>query len=213
MRRLFSICLVIAAVSLASGCAVGNTHTFNYIPTEKSDVGAGRLVLLFAVDDQRPYVVSGDEPAMFVGEQRSGYGIPFNVTTTDKRPFADVVQETIQRDLEAAGFRVTSIREKATSVPAAVQAASPARAVAVVMREFKSDTFNNINFDYDFEIIVYDGAGQEIARDRASGEDVLEGSMMNPPKAARQKVPAEFYRKIHALVTGNPKVMAALTAQ
>ncbi|MFL6244433.1 MAG: hypothetical protein ACJ74H_00285 [Thermoanaerobaculia bacterium] len=196
---------------LASACAVGNTHTFNYVPTERSEIGGGRMALLFAVDDQRPYVVNGDEPPFFVGEQRNGYGMPFNVTTSDRRPFAAVVQETIQRDLEAAGFRVKPIADKATNIAAAVQSAAANRAIAVVMREFKSDTLNNINFDYDFEIVVYDQAGQEIARDRMSGEEVIPGSMMNPPKAAKQKVPPAFYAKMHSLVTGNSKIATALT--
>jgi hypothetical protein len=81
----------------------------------------------------------------------------------------------------------------------------------VVMREFKSDTFNNINFDYDFEAIVYDESGRELAREKISGEEELPGSMMNPPKAARQKVPAHFYGKIHSLIAGNDKIVQALT--
>ena len=194
------------------GCAVGNTHTFNYVPAETADIGRGRVVLLFAVDDQRQYIVDKEEPAEFVGEQRSGYGIPFNVTTTDKRPFADVVQESVSRDLEAAGFRVTSSKEKpTTNVAAAAGAVSASRVLAVVMREFKSDTFNNINVDYDFEAVVYDSGGRELARNKVAGEDVLPGSMMNPPKAAKQKVPGHFYAKIHELVTGDPDIVKALT--
>jgi hypothetical protein len=77
--------LAIALLTL-SGCVMGNTQTFNDVPIERSEVGQGKVVLLFAVDDQRPYIVSGDEPPNFVGEQRNGYGMPFNVTTTDKRP-------------------------------------------------------------------------------------------------------------------------------
>jgi hypothetical protein len=200
------------AVWILTGCAVGNTHTFNYVPATRSDAGNGRVVLLFAVDDQRPYVVSGDEQPSFVGEQRNGYGMPFNVTTSDKRPFADVVQETVQRDLEAAGFRVTATKSKASAdVAAAARGASAQRGLMVVMREFKSDTYSNINFDYDFEAIVYDADGRELVRDKVSGEEELPGSMMNPPKAAKAKVPAHFYEKIHALITGNEKVMAALT--
>ena len=208
--RHFPIAAVLLLALLSTACVVGNTHTFNYVPAEHSEVGGGRVVLLFAVDDQRPYVVSGDEPPMFVGEQRSGYGIPFNVTTTDKRPFADVVQETVKRDLEAAGFRVTPSKEKASNVAAAAQSASAARALAVIMREFKSDTYTNINFDYDFEAVVYDANGNELARDKVEGEEVLPGSFMNPPKAAKQKVPEHFYAKIHALVAGNPKIVKAL---
>ena len=208
MRR---AAFALVAAFLLGRCAIGNTHTFNYVPAQHSDAGNGRVVLLFAVDDQRPYVVSGDEPAMFVGEQRNGYGIPFNVTTSDKRPFAQVVQQTVQRDLEAAGFHVTPTAGKAGNIADAAHTANATRALAIAMREFKSDTFTNINFDYDFEAIVYHAAGTELARQKLAGEEVLPGSFMNPPKAAKAKVPAYFYEKIHALVTGNEKIMTALT--
>jgi hypothetical protein len=211
MTHRLQLMVSLLILTLCTGCVVGNTHAFNYVPATRSEVGAGKVVLLFAVDDQRPYIVSGDEPANFVGEQRNGYGMPFNVTTADGRSFAQVVQETVQRDLEAAGFRVTASAEKPTRVTEAVRAAQANNALSVVMREFKSDTFNNINFDYDFEVVVYDAAGNELARDRLSGEEELKGSMMNPVKAAGQKVPGEFYTKIHSLITGNEKVMAALT--
>jgi uncharacterized lipoprotein YajG len=202
---------LLAAVLLMTGCVAGNTHTFNYMPTEHSEVGAGKVVLLFAVDDQRSYVVSGDEPANFVGEQRNGYGMPFNVTTSDKRPFAAIVQETVQRDLEAAGFKVTPSREKATNVASVVQAANANRALAIIVNEFKSDTMTNINFDYNFEAIVFDADGKELARDKVFGEDELKGSFMNPVKAAKQKVPQEFYNRIHSLVTANRTILDALT--
>lgn len=211
MNRKSSLGLVALAVLLLGGCVAGNTHTFNYVPVDRSEVGSGRVVLLFAVDDQRPYIVSGDEPANFVGEQRNGYGMPFNVTTADKRPFAQIVQESVQRDLEAAGFRVMATADKATDVTSAITKANAQKALAIVMREFKSDTFNNINVDYDFEAIVYDSAGKELARSKVAGEDELPGSLMNPPKAAKQKVPGHFYSKIHALVTGDPKIVQALT--
>jgi hypothetical protein len=117
----------------------------------------------------------------------------------------------VQRDLEAAGFRVTPSSDQATNVATAVRGAQAERALMVVMREFKSDTFNNINFDYDFEAIVYDAGGNELARNKVAGEENLKGSLMNPPKAAKQKVPAYFYGKIHRLITADEKIMAALT--
>jgi hypothetical protein len=211
MMSLRESTLGIVLLTLLTGCVAGNTHTFNYVPTDRSEVGKGRVVLLYAVDDQRPYVVANEEPPSFVGEQRNGYGMPFNVTTTGKKPFAEVVQETVQRDLEASGFRVTPSTEKGTDVASTLRTANATRGLMIVMREFKSDTFNNINVDYDFEAIVYDGNGKELARNKVAGEDVLPGSMMNPAKAAKQKVPAHFYDRIHALVAGNQKIISALT--
>lgn len=210
MRRFLPV-LFLAITALLQGCVFGNTQSFNYVPTNRSDLGKGVVVLLFAVDDQRPYIVNGKEPVNFVGEQRNGYGMPFNVTTTDGRPFAKVVQETVQRDLEASGFRVAPLQDKAADIAGAARLVQARRALAVVMREFKSDTFNNINFDYDFEAIVYDETGKELARDRIAAEEELPGSLTNPAKAARQKVPPYFYSKMHDLVTGNFKIMKALT--
>jgi hypothetical protein len=211
MMSLRESTLGIVLLTLLTGCVAGNTHTFNYVPTERSEIGQGRVVLLYAVDDQRPYILSNDEPPSFVGEQRNGYGMPFNVNTAGNRPFAQVVQETVQRDLEASGFRVTPSTEKGGDVAATLRTANAARGLMIVMREFKSDTFNNINVDYDFEAIVYGADGKELARNKVAGEDVLEGSIMNPPKAAKQKVPAHFYDRIHMLVAGNQKIMDALT--
>jgi hypothetical protein len=208
MRRTLSA-LAVTCLLLQS-CVFHNTQAFNYLPTDRSDVGKGRIVLLFAVDDQRPYIVSGDEPVNFVGEQRNGYGMPFNVTTTDGRPFAQIVQETVQRDLEAAGFEIRPSNHKAADIATEARSASANRALVIVMHEFKSDTFNNINFDYDFEAIVYDDTGKELARDRMAAEEELPGSLMNPAKAARQKVPSYFYGKIHGLVAGNFKIVKAL---
>jgi len=208
--RILAILALSSLVGL-SGCVSGNTHTFNYVPTLRTEAGVGKVVVLFAVEDQRPYVLAGHELPSFVGEQRNGYGMPFNVTTSDQRPFVQVVQETVQRDLEAAGFRVKLSEDKGTNVASSLNVAKSDHAMIVMMREFKSDTYTNINFDYDFEVIVFDSTGHELVRDRIAGEEEVAGSFMNPPKAAKQKVPDLFYTKIHALITGNPKVMKALT--
>jgi uncharacterized lipoprotein YajG len=213
MFKRLAVCCALLSAWILTGCAMGNKHTFNYAPTSLTDMGKGRVVLLFAVEDQRPYVVSGDEPPEFVGEQRNGYGMPFNVTTSDRRPFAAVVQETLERDLFANGFRVTALTTKAGDVAAAVREAKADRALKVVMHEFKSDTYSNINFDYDFEVFVYDAEGKQIATDRATGEEALPGSFVNPAKSAKEKVPGHFYEKVHNLVIGNPKVVSALTAR
>ena len=103
--------LFLFVLAVASGCAIGNTHTFNYQPQALKGSGLGSVVVLFSVADQRPDIVSGDEPPQWVGEQRGGYGTPFNVKTTSGKPFAEVVAETLHRDLSAAGFEVTRVQE------------------------------------------------------------------------------------------------------
>ena len=212
MSRLTRISLLCAAL-VASGCAVGNTHTFNYRPQDTTELGRGTTVLVFAVKDERSYIVAGEEPASFVGEQRAGFGIPYNVLTTDGRPFAEHVTETVERDLEAAGFKVLASRRAAEGEIGrflAEQGAS--RAIAVVMREFNSNTYNNIDVEWDFEATVYDADGKELHRNTETGKTTLTGSHWNPPKAAKERVPPFFYDLIHKLVTGDPDVVRALTS-
>lgn len=212
MGRFTWIPLLWAALASA-GCAIGNTHTFNYLPRETSGVGRGSTVLVFAVKDERPYVVAGEEPASFVGEQRGGFGNPFNVLTTDRRPFAEHVAETVERDLEAAGFKVlASDRMVEGDIAGFLAAQGASRAVAVVMREFNSNTYNNIDVEWDFAATVYGADGKELHRSTETGKTTLTGSLWNPPQAAKERVPPFFYDLIHQLVAGDPEVIRALTS-
>ena len=47
----FSRLPLLCAALVATGCAVGNTHTFNYRPQETTGLGRGTTVLVFAVKD------------------------------------------------------------------------------------------------------------------------------------------------------------------
>lgn len=213
MRPRFVSMLVVALLAVAaSGCAVGNTHTFRYAPATGHDLGNGRVVVVFGVEDLRKDIVEGDEPLSWVGEQRSGYGIPFTVKTADGKAFAKVVQETLQRDLESVGFRTAVVDETSPGdVATVLSEAGAERGLVVVMRIFNSDTYTDIDVEWDFEATVYGPDGEKLASNRLQGKQELEGSFLNPPKAAKQKVPPFFYDLMRQLVVGDPDMAAALT--
>jgi hypothetical protein len=59
--------LALAALAFAtSGCAIGNTHTFNYRPDPGENVGNGKVVVVFEVEDLRKDILEGDEPLSWV---------------------------------------------------------------------------------------------------------------------------------------------------
>ncbi|MDA8019558.1 MAG: hypothetical protein MPN21_19105 [Thermoanaerobaculia bacterium] len=206
------LCLLVAVLP-ALGCAFGNTHTFDYRPRAPVSVGEGAVVILFSVADRRPDIVAGDEPPEWVGEQRGGYGNPFNVKTTSGKPFSAIVAETVRRDLEAAGFDAVLVDESASanSVGETIRSRGAQRGVAVVMHKFNSNTYVNIDVEWDFEVTVLDANGEAIGSNRETGKETLEGSFMNPPKAAKEKVPPFFYDIVHRLVVGNEEIREALT--
>lgn len=212
IRRLFSLAVLGALGIVGSGCAVGNTHTFQYVPEPGPDRGEGRVVLLFSVEDLRKDILEDDEPPSWVGEQRSGYGIPFTVTTTGHKPFTKVVRETLHEDLESVGFQTLSVDESPSGRVAEVLEEQEAeRGLAVVMRVFNSDTYIDIDVEWDFEATVFGPAGQPLAENRIQGKQELQGSAVNPPRAAKEKVPPFFYDLMRQLVVGDERMMEALT--
>jgi hypothetical protein len=199
-----TVVLLVVALSLfAGGCVVGNSYKFNYVPAERTTVGQGRTVVLVPVVDEREFVLSKDEPVSLVGEMRNGYGMPFNVSTEGNRPFADVVTDAIQRDLEAAGFTVVR----------GTGASGSDRALSVQMKDFLATTNVDTSLEWDFLVRVLDAAGSVLAEKRESGEEDLEGSFMNPVKAAKSEVPKAFYALIHKMITGEPRILNALAGR
>jgi len=158
MRTELRLCGLLLAGIAAMGCAYGNTHTFDYRPVLREALGGGERVVLFAVDERRKESVEEGEPATWVGEQRGGYGNPFDLRTTGGRPFAEEVVE------------------------------------------------------WEFEATVLGPDGEEAESHRIEGRKTLQGSVINPPRAATEKVPPFSYELMHELVAGNADVVRALVS-
>lgn len=202
--------LLLLALGL-TGCYMGHRHTFVYVPELGPDLGRGRPVVVFAVEDLRKDIVAGDEGPDWVGEQRNKYGIPFDVNTAGRRPFAEIVQEAAANDLEAIGFRTVPTPEYPTGgVAELLRYHGAERGIAVVMRVFNSDTYIDIDVEWDLEAVVYGSGADVLARNRIRGKRELEGSLLSPPRAAKRKVPPFFDDLVHQLVAGDHEVVEAL---
>jgi hypothetical protein len=217
VRHLSLLPLALATL-LLSGCVVGRTYRFDHTPNPSENIGQGRTVLLFAVKDARPEVTTDGEPLSYVGEQRSGYGIPYTVKTTSGRPMAAVVQEALEGDLRAAGFAVVAVREVGPETPGGIEGFltrnGATRGLAVTMDELDSDTYSDIDVEWNLEIAVFGPDGRTLARDRQQGKRELQGSFMNPVGAAKREVPAFVYRTlIPSLVLENEVIRAALVSE
>ncbi len=201
--------LLILVPLFATGCVIGNKYTFDYKPASMPNLGSGATVVLMQPADLRPYVVKGEEPKTFVGEMRNGYGMPFNVTTADQRPFAEVIGDIAARDLTAAGFNV--VRGGAglpDQIPAALTAQNAKRGLYVAINELNANTFTNIDMEWDLDATVYDQSGKVVQTKKVQGKESLAGSMMNPAKASKKKVPEFIYQKVHELIAGVTSALA-----
>lgn len=203
MRKFMLLLVVLIVPLLGTGCVIGNSYAFDYKPASMPDVGAGTTVVLTEPADLRSYIVKGEEPKSFVGEMRNGYGMPFNVNTEGDRPFAEVIGEIVARDLTASGFNVVrGGAVQAAQIGATLREKKAKRGLVITIRELGADTFTNIDVEWDLDAEVYDQNGKMIKKNNVKGKETLEGSLMNPVKASKKRVPEFIYQKVHELVDG-----------
>jgi ABC-type transport system substrate-binding protein len=191
------------------GCAVGNTYDYGRADVDLAVRGHSELGV--AVIDQRPYILSGDKDANFVGLQRGGFGNPFDVRTQSGRPLAVEMAEAMESELRENGFKVfdLQISDSGSSVIAtAVRQAAKPRNVILIVHEWKTDAMMSFGLSYDLALQVLDESATLLAEAETSGiKEKLGGAgfeSANSVSAANA-----FSSKIGQLFN-DPDVMSAL---
>jgi hypothetical protein len=196
---------------LAAGCAVGNKHSYNDVIADLSASGSRSVAV--AVHDQRPYVKAGTKNPNFVGLQRGGFGIPFNITTASGQPLATDMTEALVASLMKKGYKaVPVVVTKDDDQNAALEKLKATRAerlLLLTLYEWKCDTFPIIALYNDLSMKIYGQDGRVLVEKNIKGKDDLGESSWNPPASARQAVRRAFKEKIETLLN-SPEVANAL---
>src|SRR4051812_18081252 len=108
VRSGLKLAAVLAVAAALGGCAVGQTYKYSDAPMSLEGVSSAGAVAI-AVQDARPYVISGNKAPTFVGLQRGGFGNPFDVNTQSGGPLANEIRDAIARALKARGVSVTPV--------------------------------------------------------------------------------------------------------
>ena len=200
----------LAATLLCHGCAVGNRHAYH--TTVAALQASGSHTIAVATHDEREYVRSGNKQPDFVGLQRGGYGNPFKVTTESGHALAQDVTDSITASLRARGFHAVPVatrhQEDLAAVGRRLIDARAARALLLVLNEWKADSMQNTALIYAVTLRVLDMDGRVLAEKNLIGRDNLGGSFWNPPAHAKTAIPAAFKAKLEALLN-SPDVLAA----
>jgi hypothetical protein len=201
---------LLAAVAV-SGCAVGVKHQYHDIAPEVKYAVRGKVAV--AVHDQRLEVVSGGKPERFAGISRGGYGNPFDVETESGQPLAKEFQNSIAAALARAGAQVVRVDLKPTARPDEARrqmlAAGANKSVLLTLREWRADTYVNVNLDHDVLLTVLGPRGQVLASRELKGAERIGASAINPVAASIEAVPPAYRRKLEELFA-TPAVAAAL---
>lgn len=203
--------LILVAVSVLSGCAVGNKHVYHDVEARLS--GKTDKLVSLATLDQREYVLSGQSRPELVGMQRGGFGNPFDVLTESGRALSTEFTAAIKSGLERNGIKVASLETKPSAASTAVMAqlvgSGGDRLLLMLVKEWIGDSQVNTTLRHDLLLAVYDKSGKQLATKFYIGDRSLGGSHLNPPAHAKEVMPKAFREAIETLMN-SPEILAAL---
>jgi hypothetical protein len=214
MARIIAATLVAVAAVAGSGCVVGQQIPFHVQTPRLYARGGGSISL--AVQDQRDEVRSGERKPDFCGFMRSGFGIPYQVTTASNGPLASDFAYVVARGLSRNGFHVLIVAvppnqsEAATLQALASRAAD--RSLLIRISQWKSDTYTRTTLDYRAAAQVRDRQGQVTAESLISGKDVLRGDFLDPVAKMKETVPDATRADLEHLLNDPAIAKALVTA-
>ncbi len=198
--------------SLISGCVIGNKYKI-------ADVHAkfhanGKYSVVIASLDKRPFIIDKTSPDTYVGMVRGRYGNPFNATTYSGLPFSDDVSQSICNTLNRKGFKATFVTVKfdlaENEVIDRLLTKNEDRALLVIIQEWESDSFYNLNVGYNFILKVIAKDGTILATVEAKDALSIEGSIWRGSlKMSKKEVPNILRTAIESLLN-NPDVVRVL---
>lgn len=192
MNRILYVFLVL----LLSGCAIGNKYDYrsSRITLPVQSTASEKVVL--AVEEARPYVLSAEKNANFVGLQRGGFGNPFDVTTASGKPLTEDMSVAIARALSGAGYKVYSVEAAPPEVLAEAAARNGAgRIISMRVKEWKSDIYMSVTLHSDIVLKVFDSGGKQLAENRMTFTEAIGGAKIGATKNS-QMVADEFAKRI-----------------
>ena len=205
LKKLFALAF---AASLAA-CAAGNKIDYSGRYSAATPVKEGTTITL-GVQDLRPAVVSGEKSPDFVGKQRDGWGIPYDVRTASGEPLATEVRGLVASSLSRGGGTLKNVTLAPTAGDAQVMAALAApgadRQVYVSLREWRSDSLMRTSVHYDVTAQIFDESGKLLAKNQVKAEEVVQTSAMYKDGQAIADV---FQRAVDTLLR-DPSIRASL---
>jgi hypothetical protein len=177
MKRAAVLTLIVIMSILLQGCVVG--QSIDMSKAEAAEVTSSQAYREnLVVNDLRPYVVSGDKPPYFIGQYRSGIGIPYDVATEGNIPLREVLRADIAERLDRQSFPVETLHVK------------------VDIEDWDFDTYQNGKFTYHLEVLVSDDQGQKVGSETLKENIGVTGKFWTGGKGGFERDMPGIYEKI-----------------
>jgi len=197
MCKLTRLLSVLAIPVLLAGCVAGQSLQADYEAPAAAVAADGPSVLLTVTDD-RPYVKDGDKAPYYIGKYRAGFGNPWDVTTDNNEPLADILRRDLGEELTALGHPLKD------TAPAD-------REMAVSIRDWNFDGYQNGQFWYETIIVVKAADGTVLATSSVKDKSGITGTFWEGAKGGFERdYPKLYAQAIQKMVRENDAVAAAL---
>lgn len=199
--------VAIVAVTTLAGCAFGRKYDYQ---TARPNISAStKDTIAVGVQDRRPYVVSGNKSETFVGLQRSGYGIPFDVNTASGQPLSQEIANALVNafkfnQIAATPVSTTPLASREEILNSLLASGKP-KAILLTLNEWKTDTLVNTDVHYNLRAEVFDNNGRSVASNQIQGIDELRGGA-NAHQAIEKKIEELFAGQVSAALQETPQV-------
>ncbi len=193
MERLWLVVMLL----FVGGCAVGNQYDYRAAAISLPVKAAAPTLVAVTVQDLRPYVVSGEKNANFVGLQRGGFGNPFAVTTRSGQPLTTDMAAAIVRALNAAGYQAIDLGGETDTAKLLDKARQQGatRLLWLLVREWKSDVFMAITLHCDLVLKILNEQGEVLAESSMAFVEGIGGAQIGGEKNSAA-VTREFAKRI-----------------
>jgi len=219
IRLVGVLCLIIGL----SACSGKKTYDLTRVQLAPDIHGNGKILLLN--QDQRPFVLTGEKPAAYVGRQFNGYGIPSDVVTKSGKPVGEDFSYVFAGVLEAGGYEVETANVQSAADFNLQQTdywgSDYDLIIAFLLKNWRTETYLETEFSYDIEVRLYDSKGELLVTKDFSAfneSDTLSTTGARVQAAVNKDISGIYYQilnnsEIKALLPNKPVTAAEALAK
>ena len=210
LRTLAHPLVILQLLLFPTSCASGQRYAYDNVTLNLPMVGQDSVALL--VVDQRQPVVGKQYPASFTGTYQASPSEQEPVLTKSGAPFADDVGNVVRHALERGGYTVGLVRAdpglSSTQAFERLRGEAAEQLILIEVLEWQSNTFKNMQIDYELHLSVFNSSGALKGQSRVRGSDQLPPSHTDSESAQSAAAGQALAHKLGMLFS-EPKVASA----
>ncbi|MBU1566173.1 MAG: hypothetical protein KJ630_11155 [Proteobacteria bacterium] len=181
MRRCFlNVFVLFFIIFLFAGCRA-TKYDLTKAHLKTNFQGSGKLAI--GVQDLRPFVVDRKKLPTHIGPHRLGTGMPRDADTKSGKTLAEDITTILASSFTANGFQVTqfpiSTNDNQEALIKQKVASFYDKIIVLTLKQFRSDSWAEVELQWEIKMSVYDGKGTLLAeKDSAGFEEGLKRNYM-----------------------------------